>query len=211
MSNALDFYFREDNAGERAVMLAQRCWAESGNDPRKCADIFAAAALNDPKIIEIIAGNEWHRLATLFLMKAIDKFEYNFRKGNLKLLSPEIIAERDERAAKTQASRNRRYRNRKRRGVIVVRAEVATETGNMNVIEADLDRFAGLKINGRSLLDVTTEEALRWSEMRGAEARFVQAVCALIPDPRKPIRTQLSKAMLAEALKTAGTFPIDIQ
>ena len=75
----------------------------------------------------------------------------------------------------------------------------------IRLIDKEFGPFAHIRINGRELFDVTTEEALRWSDMRESEARFVRSLCAMIPDPRKPIGEQWTAEMIAEA-KCASEF-----
>lgn len=75
-------------------------------------------------------------------------------------------------------------------------------------VKVDIDRTGQIiqwlgnlrpSINGRPLWEVTTVEALRWCEGREIEAMFVKRLCALIPDPRKPIGEQLTEEMVKEA------------
>lgn len=59
--------------------------------------------------------------------------------------------------------------------------------------------FEAITIDGRSMLDATTERALAWGERKGREVVLVRALCSLIPDPRRPIREQLTDEIVDQA------------
>jgi hypothetical protein len=64
--------------------------------------------------------------------------------------------------------------------------------------------FEEVRVNGRSMLDCTTEEVGAWAERTGRNLALAKALCSLIADPRKPIRSQITEAIMAEALRIAG-------
>jgi hypothetical protein len=61
-----------------------------------------------------------------------------------------------------------------------------------------------ITVNGRSVLGATTEEALKWADARGLDVARIRALCALIPDPRRPIGEQITDAIADEAMRTAN-------
>lgn len=99
----------------------------------------------------------------------------------------------------------RRAKVRKERGLKLVQAEVDVTTGAVvNLIDKEYGPFAHIRINGLSLPEATTEEALCYCDNQTADVRFVKALCSLIPDPRKTIGEQWTADIIREAREAAS-------
>lgn len=99
---------------------------------------------------------------------------------------------------------SRRGRDRVKRGVKIVRAEVDIKTGAVvNLIDKEYGPFAHIRINGLPLAQVTTELALRHCDNATTDVRFIRALCQQIPDPRKPIGEQWTADMIRKARNIA--------
>lgn len=208
---------------ETPQQAAERIWKETKHDPIKTMRMFDEWARERPeRMLAVIGADYWKARLRVWLTgnSRDNNWRYwgNFRHKLDRLIKDQRNVEvREYRAVAMNrgappVSVTREYnrqrtilkRARERAGIKIVQAEVDVKTGAVNVLDKEYGPFAHIRINGLELAKVTTDEALRWCENRTRDASFVQALCQLIPDPRKPIGDQWTVEIIREAKRASG-------
>lgn len=207
---------------ETAADAANRIWRETNGDPLETMRRMEEWALQRPiRVIQIIGQSLWRaRLRTWLCTDAkprLWRHGRSFAKALNKIsLSNEAVRHADWwQTIKNQPGRppsllaeyrnaaERKRRERIRKGIKAVRAEVNTHTGAVKLIDKEYGPFKHIRINGLPLAEVTTEDALIYAERRDADGRFIRAVCERIPDPRRPIGEQWTPEIIRYAREIA--------
>lgn len=214
---------REAFRDETPQEAAERIWKETKHDPVETMRLFDEWAREEPeRMVAIIGQGRWLGHVRTWLTgssrdrhwkhgsafeKAVEskakrghaESMRNWRKekinggGGFRTLRPHY-----------QRDATRCKRDRIKRGVKVLKAEVDVATGQVvNLIDKEYGPFAHIRINGLRLPEITTEEALAHCDKKIADVRFIRALCHLIPDPRKPIGDQWTPEIIREAKKAA--------
>ena len=212
------------NAGvkreETPQKAAERIWKETKHDPVETMRLFEEWARQTPERMLGVLGVLWLRAVRNFLgrnnnAKGAWRYGDSFRRTLARKENRDgcLDSHRREREKITsdpgfrqqKNDYSRVYHKRRRLGRKVVRAEVDVRTGEtVQIIDKEYGPFAHIRINGLSLSEVTTEEALRYCDDKTVDVRFIRALCQLIPDPRKPIGEQWTAAMIREAWEVAS-------
>ena len=175
-----------------------------------------------------ILGSYWPRVIRSFLernrdrsgaWKKSDTFRKAMRKVELAAASKKTNKKNKARRAgfntaeaiqsRTYSSeRTRDYKDRKKKGIKIVRAEVNIVTGKtIRLIDKEFGPFSHIRINGLRLAEVTTGQALWYCDHKTADVQFVRALCSLIPDPSKVIGEQWTAGIIKDAKRLAGEVP----
>ena len=213
------------NTDETPQEAAEHIWGETKHDPVETMRLFEEWARQEPERMLGVLGKYWLRAVRGFLSRDVRC------KGGLtigprfakKLRDVERQANVDQHSRRTQARRGnlstdglfriRSYerdlqklaRDRRKKGVKVIRAAVDLKTGEVvRLIDKEFGPFAHIRINGLRLAEVTRGEALWYCDHKTDDVQFVRALCSLLPDPHKPIGEQWTAEIIKEAKRLAG-------
>jgi hypothetical protein len=213
-------------AVETPQKAAERIWAETKHDPVETMKMFELWARESPERMVAVLGDYWHRAVRSFLERRGDQVKggtkvggafyqalrhyeagtWNKQRWKTELGRRTQLNEDDRvKLSKTCAERGRLAAKRRIMGIKVVTAEVDIQTGVvLGLVDKEYGPFSHIRVNGLKLPEVTTGEALAHCERVNSDARFIEALCSLIPDPRKTIGEQWTADMIREAKNIAG-------
>jgi len=204
-----------DKPDESPQDAAERLWKKTGKDPLVFIKEFEHWARQSPERMLEVCGPHWYRNIKVFLSKNrkqpgawrhSDSFRTIWRRLELRGHSESVQKWYAELALDPELKKkwSREAWRRKSNGVKRVYADVDVKTGKLiSLIDKEFGPFAHIRVNGCELAEVTTEEALSWCDRKDVDARFVRALCALIPDPRKPIGEQWDAGIIKQAKEFA--------
>ena len=199
-------------ADESPQQAAERLWKETGKGPVKMIIAFEAWAREDPERMTAVLGGFWYRAVRTFLSRDnrspnawrySDSFRVMWRRAQMVDHQTEVWTRQKESplSPSLKAKYARDYQRRKSAGIKRVYADVSAEDGRLlRLIDKDFGPYGSIRINNNPLPETTPEEALAWCEKQETGARFVRALCSLLPDPTQTIGAQWSEDLVRQAI-----------
>lgn len=193
-----------------AKRLLDEAWEAHRPDATAAMVEFERRLLAAPGVtIAAVMGKEWKPRVRAFAYNEhyLIRQRYESRAGEASATSRLGVPPRLTLPYNTTApikKSQRAIRDRKRRGVVLIKAELDQKTGVVTLVSQ-------LPASLRGFAEWTAERALVWCESQEgfAQAKLAQVAqvrlwCAQVPDPRKPLGDQLTAQIIASLHKEAA-------
>lgn len=188
---------------DAAAALLEQCHQEHPEDPVRCLQIFAAKMRQENPMLAAIldehkSGLRFDDVVRMFVHRHARWWRFfarsMTRSRGLRNRMAQTPFQQNNARHYTKAN------NRRKRGVVLVRAEVDLKTGELELVGKLPMELRLLEINAQRmlLLDLTGEQAAIWCERHARYAGVGAKWAAMCTDPRKTLRENLTPEIVTE-------------